>query len=106
MTQCRHALLDIGGGSAEVVLATGDHIEEVHSFEAGAIFMTDRFLSREPILRDDLKRLQKSLRKQTRTLLERRESHQQQLIGSGGTVTNIARAVMAQRKESFDSVHV
>jgi exopolyphosphatase/guanosine-5'-triphosphate,3'-diphosphate pyrophosphatase len=105
MTQSRHALLDIGGGSAEIILATGDHIEEVHSFEAGAIFMTDRFMSREPILKDDLKRLQKYLRKQTRTLFERRGFHLQQLIGSGGTVTNIGRAVMAQRKESFDSVH-
>lgn len=105
MTQSRHALLDIGGGSAEVILATGNHIEEVHSFEAGAIFMTDRFLSREPVHKDDLRRLQKYLRKQTRSLFERREFHLQQLIGSGGTVTNIGRAVMAQRKESFDSVH-
>jgi exopolyphosphatase/guanosine-5'-triphosphate,3'-diphosphate pyrophosphatase len=105
MAQSRHALLDIGGGSAEIVLATGDHIEEVHSFEAGAIFMTDRFLSREPILKDDLKRLQKHLRRQTRALFEERDFHLQQLVGSGGTVTNIGRAVMAQRKESFDSIH-
>ncbi len=105
MAQSRHALLDIGGGSAEIVLATGDHIEEVHSFEAGAIFMTDQFLSREPILKDDLKQLQKYLRKHTHKLFGHREFHLQQLIGSGGTVTNIGRAVMAHRKESFDSVH-
>lgn len=105
MAQSRHALLDIGGGSAEIVLATGDHIEEVHSVEAGAIYMTDRFLCREPIPKADLKELQKYLRKQTRTLFDGRELHLQQLVGSGGTVTNIGRAVMAQRKESFDSVH-
>lgn len=105
MAQSRHAMLDIGGGSAEIVLATGDHIEEVHSLEAGAIFMTDRFLSRETILKADLKRLQKYLRKQTRKLFAPQEFSLQQLIGSGGTVTNIGRAVMAQRKESFDSVH-
>lgn len=105
MAQSRHALLDIGGGSTEIVLATGDHIEEVHSLEAGAIFMTDRFLSREPILKADLKKLQKYLRKKTHKLFEQRELQFQQLVGSGGTVTNIGRAVMAQRKESFDSVH-
>ncbi len=105
MAQSRHALLDIGGGSAEIVLATGDHIEEIHSLEAGAIFMTDQFLSREPILKADLKRLQKYLSKQTHKLLAPREFQLQQLVGSGGTVTNIGRAVMAQRNESFDSVH-
>jgi exopolyphosphatase/guanosine-5'-triphosphate,3'-diphosphate pyrophosphatase len=105
MAQSRHALLDIGGGSAEIVLATGNHIEEVHSFEAGAVYMTDRFLPREPILKADLKRLQKYLRRQTHKLLEQQEFPLQQLIGSGGTVTNIGRAVMAQRNESFDSVH-
>lgn len=105
MKHSRHALIDIGGGSAEIVLATGDHIEEVLSLEAGAIFMTDRFLSSEPILHGDLKGVQKYLRKQTRNLFKKHEFNLQQLIGSGGTITNIGRAVMAQRKESFNSVH-
>lgn len=105
MAQARHALLDIGGGSAEIVLATGDHIEEVYSLEAGAVFMTDRFLRREPVLKSDLKRLQKHLHKQTRRFFDQNGFRLQQLIGSGGTVSNIGRAVMAQRGEPFDSVH-
>mgnify|MGYP000212272885 CR=1 FL=1 len=105
MAQTRHALLDIGGGSAEIVLATGDHIEEIYSLEAGAVFMTDRFLSREPILKSDLKRLQKYLLKQSRRFIDQNGFHLQHLVGSGGTVTNIGRAVMAQRGEAFGSVH-
>lgn len=105
MAQSRHALLDLGGGSAEVVVAAGRHIEEIYSLKAGAVFMTDRFLSREPVGDKDLKRLQKYLDKQVRDLFGRRDLHLQQLIGSGGAVTNIGRAAMAQRQEAFDSVH-
>ncbi|MEZ4485131.1 MAG: Ppx/GppA phosphatase family protein [Syntrophotaleaceae bacterium] len=105
MGQSRHALIDIGGGSAEVVVAAGRHIEEIYSLKSGAVYMTDRFLSGNPVDGKGLKLLQKYLDKQVRGLVGRRDLHLQQVIGSGGAVTNVGRAVMAQRQEPFDSVH-
>ena len=105
MANTRYALVDIGGGSVEIVTATGIHIEEVFSLELGAVFLTEKFLASDPISSKQMSALRKHLRKALRRELTGQELSIQCLIGSGGTITNIGSMVMAHRKEQYDTVH-
>ena len=105
MANTRYGLVDIGGGSVEIVTATGIHIEEVFSLELGAVFLTEKFLTSDPISGKQMTALRKHLRKTLRRELAGQELALQRLIGSGGTITNIGGMVMARRKEQYDSVH-
>jgi exopolyphosphatase/guanosine-5'-triphosphate,3'-diphosphate pyrophosphatase len=105
MGNTRYGLADIGGGSIEVVLATGDHIEELVSLELGAVFLTESFLSRDPIPGKDFDRLHKHLRKTVHRTFAGCANPLRCLIGSGGTMTSVAGMVMDQRRESYDTVH-
>jgi len=105
MANARYLLVDIGGGSVEVVSAVGSHIEEISSLELGAVFLTENFLARDPIPDKDFERLRKHIRRELGQVLGEREFPVQYLIGSGGTMTAIGSMVMAIRKEHYDSVH-
>jgi exopolyphosphatase/guanosine-5'-triphosphate,3'-diphosphate pyrophosphatase len=105
MFNTRYALIDIGGGSIEVITSVGDHIEEIYSMELGAVFLTENFLKQDPIPGEDMKKLRKHLRRTIRNTLGEQDFAPQCLIGSGGTITNIGSMVMAQRNEVYDTVH-
>lgn len=104
MANARYLLVDIGGGSVEIVSAVGSHIEEIVSLELGAVFLTEKFLARDPIPDKDFQRLRKHLRRELEQAMEDREFPIQYLIGSGGTMTTIGSMVVAMRKERYDSV--
>ena len=105
MANTRYGLVDIGGGSIEVVIATGHHIEEIVSLELGAVFLTEAFLSRDPIPEKDFLKLGKHLRRTINTGFEEVDTPLRCLIGSGGTITSIAGMIMAQRQEPYEAVH-
>ncbi len=105
MANSRFGLVDIGGGSVEIVTATGIHIEEVFSLELGAVFLTENFLGSDPVNDKQMKALRKHLRKSLHSELAGHDLSLQCLIGSGGTITNIGSMVMARRSEQYDSVH-
>jgi len=100
-----YALVDIGGGSAEVVTSLGNHIDKIYSLELGTVVLTEKFLSCDPIKREDFLKLRKHIRKTLKEFLTADEIPLQCLIGSGGTMNAIAAMVMAQQKKEYDSVH-
>jgi len=105
MASTRYGLIDIGGGSIEVVIATGHHIEEIVSLELGAVFLTETFLPRDPISAKDFDKLRKHLRKTIDAAFADCDTPLRSLIGSGGTITSIAGMAMAQHQEPYDTVH-
>ncbi|HEY7745557.1 MAG TPA: Ppx/GppA phosphatase family protein [Desulfuromonadales bacterium] len=105
MANARYLLVDIGGGSVEVVSAVGSHIEEITSLELGAVFLTENYLAKDPIPDKDFERLRKHIRRELGHAMGDREFPVQYLIGAGGTMTTIGSMVMAMRKERYDSVH-
>ena len=105
MANARYLLVDIGGGSVEVVSAVGRHIEEIVSMELGAVFLSEKYLNKDPIPEKDLERLSRHIRKELRAALTGTDFPVRYLIGSGGTMTSIAAMVQAGRKERYDSVH-
>ena len=105
MDQRRYAMADIGGGSVEIVVATGRHAETVISLELGAVFLTEKFLKSDPLEPSELNLLRKYIRKKLKKAGIGEGLPVTCLIGSGGTMTNIGSMVMAMRGEQYESVH-
>lgn len=101
----RFAMIDIGGGSVEIVTAFGNRVEEYYSLELGAVTLTERFLQSDPLAADDLQSLAKHVRRSLKGAFEGEDARAHCLVASGGTCTSVASMVMAMRGESFDSVH-
>lgn len=100
-----YAMVDIGGGSAEIVTSLGNHIDKIYSLELGAVVLTEKFLTSDPIKREEFLRLRKHIRKTLKASFPAEEIPIHCLLGSGGTMTSIAAMVMAQHKEEYGSVH-
>jgi exopolyphosphatase/guanosine-5'-triphosphate,3'-diphosphate pyrophosphatase len=106
MEGTRYAMVDIGGGSVEVITALGSHIDEIYSLELGAVILTEDFITADPVKRGDYLRLRKHIRKTLKgALLPGETPPVQCLVGSGGTMTAIAAMVMAMRNEEYGSIH-
>lgn len=105
MEGTRLAMVDIGGGSVEIITALGSHIEEVCSLELGAVTLTDNFIATDPLKQEEYKKLRKHVRKTLKSAFGGTDAPVQCLIGSGGTMTAIAAMVMAMRKEGYGSIH-
>lgn len=101
----RYAIADIGGGSVEIIVATGQHSETVLSLELGAVFLTEKFIQQDPIDDQEFRKLRKHIRKSLKAHGIGEGLPVASLIGSGGTMTNIGSMVMAMRGEQYESVH-
>jgi exopolyphosphatase/guanosine-5'-triphosphate,3'-diphosphate pyrophosphatase len=88
------AVMDLGGGSLELVLAAGGAVEEIASLPLGAVRMTEAFLRADPPAEEELKSLRRFARRALRAALGRRPRPVALVVGSGGTVS--ALATMAQ----------
>jgi exopolyphosphatase/guanosine-5'-triphosphate,3'-diphosphate pyrophosphatase len=105
MTGTRYALVDIGGGSVEIVTALGNHIEQLYSLDLGAVVLTEEFLTADPVKKADHLKLRKQIRKIIKTEFTGELLPVQCIIGSGGTMTSIAAMAMAMRHEGYGSIH-
>lgn len=105
MDQQRYGMADIGGGSVEIVIATGHHAETIISLELGAVFLTEKYLHSDPGSSSEIKKLRKHIRKALKRNGIGDGLPVTCLIGSGGTMTNIGSMVMAMRGEQYETVH-
>jgi len=103
MEGVRYGMVDIGGGSLEIVTALGNHVEEFYSLELGAVAMTERFLRRDPVADGDLAKLFRHVRGSLKDAFEGETVKVQSVVASGGTITSIASMIMAMRRECTSS---
>ena len=101
----RYAMVDIGGGSVEIVTAYGNHVEECYSLDLGAVVMTDRFLVSDPIDEGELRKLQRHIRDSLKRTFTGKKISVDSFIGSGGTLTAIGCMAMQMRKDNYVSIH-
>jgi len=85
----RTVVLDIGGGSLELVLTAEGVIERLGSLPFGAIRLTEEFFV-DGVSPKAVKRLRRSIADDIRGQIPRRDWRGAQVIGSGGTFTNLA----------------
>jgi len=112
----RAVVMDIGGGSLELALSAGGVVDRLLSFPLGTVRLTERFLGMTP-RRGDVAALRKEVRRELRAHWRAREWRRAQVIGAGGTFTNVAgmvlarqgqltaRTVHATRVERYDEPH-
>ena len=98
-------VLDIGGGSVEIVLAQRRQIEFVTSMRIGAVVMSEAYHKHNPMSDEDLERLTKHLRRTLKSSLEGRAAPVGILVGSGGTITAVTALVAAERDPGIANLH-
>ena len=100
----RSLVMDIGGGSLEIVLAKDGLIERVASLPFGAVRLTERFLS--PTLRPKgVRELREHVRDGLRRSVPVKDWRGTRVIGSGGTFTNLAGIVLNRQHMTARSTH-
>ncbi len=104
MEGSRHLLVDIGGGSLELVTTVGRHVEEIFSLELGALYLSETFLKGD-VQAEAYNRLRRHIRKVLKEAFPEGWPAVNAVIGSGGTVTSIAAMILAGRKEGYGSAH-
>ena len=93
----RAVVMDIGGGSLELVLAAAGLVDQAVSLPFGAVRMTEQYLSGTGSPEAGIRRLRNAVRHRLRNTVPAREWTGARLFGSGGTFTNAA-CILAARE--------
>jgi exopolyphosphatase/guanosine-5'-triphosphate,3'-diphosphate pyrophosphatase len=103
MSGKRYMIIDIGGGSVEIMSAVANHVESCISLELGAVRMTDRFIKSDPVREAELVALKRFIRSELKKECAEDRPPVQTFIGSGGTITSLANMVMSMRKQTYST---
>jgi exopolyphosphatase / guanosine-5'-triphosphate,3'-diphosphate pyrophosphatase len=98
------AVVDIGGGSVEVILAAGTVIDQVHSLPLGAVRATERWVRSDPLRPKHWRAMRKEIDRTIRTAIGHPSHRAEIMVGSGGTFTALAHMSQWQREGRHGSV--
>ncbi|HEY2760933.1 MAG TPA: Ppx/GppA family phosphatase, partial [Pirellulales bacterium] len=90
---------DIGGGSTEIVLASGNVIESISTTPLGAVRLTELFGNGPGMSGADYEKLVEFIDRTLKKEAAKASFPPHMLIGSGGTFTAIAEMMMASRRQ-------
>jgi len=93
-------LLDIGGGSLELMRVQARKLVAITSAPMGAIYATERYFHADPPSNRDVRALRKAVRQQFPV-----DGPLPELFGAGGSVRNLARMVRARRQYPLRRLH-
>jgi len=93
----RSVIMDIGGGSLELALSADGVLDELVSLPLGALRLTERYF-RDGVTPRALRQLRKEVRRAVRDVISTRDWRGAQVIGSGGTFTNLGGMHLARQK--------
>jgi exopolyphosphatase/guanosine-5'-triphosphate,3'-diphosphate pyrophosphatase len=91
------AIVDIGGGSTEVILAAGGLVEQVVSLPLGAVRLAERYCKSDPLKEKHWKALRRIIDQTIEDAIGKPPFAAEVMIGSGGTFTNLAEMAQAER---------
>ena len=96
-------VVDIGGGSTEVIISPGAGASVIASLPLGAVYLTERFLKHDPPSPDELDRLRAAVRDELDSRAGQLGSATSGLfIGTAGTITTYSDA---GRNRRYDPRH-
>ncbi len=84
----KFSVIDIGGGSTEIIIGNGTDIEHKISLDVGAVRLTEMFVSHDPVEDSEIEKMTAYIEKQ----INERESLDLsglQLVGTGGTIKTL-----------------
>jgi exopolyphosphatase/guanosine-5'-triphosphate,3'-diphosphate pyrophosphatase len=98
------AVLDIGGGSAQISLVRGRRYVRGQSAPIGALALTDRLIKHDPISDGELKAVRAEIERQLDAFdwLAGVPPH---VVGLGGTIRNMARIEAERREYPLSTLH-
>lgn len=95
-------VVDIGGGSTEIAVASGDEIALSESLDLGAVRLTERFVRSDPLSGKDWERLRRAVRSRLGKVRKRvRKTPFRTAVGTSGTV--LALATISRSLRGHDS---
>ncbi len=100
----RLLVMDVGGGSAEIIAGQGGRIEKRESVAAGAVRLTERFIHDDPISRSELDALLQHGRELVRPVLAQSSPEDRVMIGTGGTITTAAAVDQSLTQFSIEKI--
>ena len=103
MSGKRYMIIDIGGGSVEIMSAVANHVESCFSLELGAVLMTDRFMKSDPVRASEIIKFKHFIRSELKKVFAEDRPTVQTFIGSGGTITTLASMVMNMRGQTYST---
>ncbi len=88
-------VVDIGGGSAEFILGSRKKIDTNESFPLGVARLTDRFITKDPPSKENLRNLEEYLEEKLSEALKSigKNKFSIRVVGTGGTIINLASIV-------------
>ncbi|HUK22155.1 MAG TPA: Ppx/GppA phosphatase family protein [Gemmatimonadales bacterium] len=98
------AIVDIGGGSTEVILAAGGVVDQLHSLPLGAVRLTERYVRSDPLKNRHWKQLRRAIDQEIEHAIGTPPFVAEVMIGSGGTFTNLVEMAQAERDERVSSI--
>ena len=101
----RFVVLDVGGGSLELIRAAGCAVESDRSLPLGAVVLSERFVTRDPLPDKSYKRMRRWVRQMLATEFGDRPDQVPLIIGSGGSVTALAAMAARVDRWSYLTVH-
>ena len=91
-------VVDIGGGSTELAVASGDALELAESLDLGAVRLTERFVRSDPISSKDERRLVRTIRSRLKNVKKPvRKTRFRTAVGTSGTVLALGGIALALR---------
>src|SRR5213593_2974363 len=101
-----HLLLDVGGGSVELVLVQQGRPLWLRSLPLGAARLAERFLISDPPTNRQIQRLEKHLARELGSLLtSARHAGVARVIGTSGTVNTLVAMAAAARGQDLPRLH-
>ncbi len=99
------SVIDIGGGSTEVITGVGYEVRKFVSLNIGTVRLTERFLKHSPPLEEEINEVRNSLNEQFEKIKIEFDFSGSTLIGVAATVTTIASYDLKLEKYNGEKVN-
>jgi len=96
------SIVDIGGGSTEIIGGSEREFMGYVSLPMGSVRLTDAFVAHDPPLAEEMDRVASHIKE---NLFQMTYADGSVLIGTGGTVTNIASMIIGSEEYDKERVH-
>ena len=98
------AILDIGGGSNEIIIANSEKIFWKKSYPIGMTRLLEQFQPSDPIKQDELQEIEAFLKDKLSDLIEALKTYSvKTLIGSSGSFSTLRQVILAEEKAEFQT---
>jgi exopolyphosphatase/guanosine-5'-triphosphate,3'-diphosphate pyrophosphatase len=98
-------LFDVGGGSMQITRFARRRVVEAVSLPFGALRLSEKFLKSDPPTRKQLRRLREHVQHHLSKARVHRLSAGERLVGTGGTLRNLAKIDRQSRRYPISTLH-